>query len=232
MSDVLKELERSFENKELFLTALTHSSYANEHRDVRPSYERLEFLGDSVLGICVSDYLYRQHPDLSEGELSRLRSSVVCEKSLASVAEGLKVGEAIFLGRGEEQSNSRKRASILADVVEAIIGAVYLDAGMEKANRLVLSLLCEKLEDILLDENEDYKTRLQEAVQRRSKQPLSYRVTAETGLEHEKQFTVAVEHAGQQLGVGVGRNKKEAEQQAAKVALHRFENFQKADKKA
>ncbi len=222
MSDVLKELERSFQDKELFLTALTHSSYANEHRNLRPSYERLEFLGDSVLGICVSDYLYRQHPNLSEGELSRLRSAVVCEKTLASVATQLNIGEAIFLGKGEEQSNSRQRASILSDVVESIIGAVYLDAGMEKANRLVLSLLCEKLEDILVDENEDYKTRLQEAVQRRSKEPLLYRVIEESGLEHEKQFTIAVEHEGRRLGIGVGRNKKAAEQQAAKNALKRL----------
>lgn len=222
MSDVLKELERSFQNKELFLTALTHSSYANEHRKLRPSYERLEFLGDSVLGICVSDYLYRKYPNLSEGELSRLRSSVVCEKTLASIATQLNIGDAIFLGKGEEQSNSRQRASILADVVESIIGAVYLDAGMEKANRLVLSLLCEKLEDVLADENEDYKTQLQETVQRRSKQPLLYRVVEESGLEHEKQFTIVVEHEGKRLGIGVGRNKKTAEQQAARNALSKL----------
>lgn len=227
MNDILKELERSFTNRELFLTALTHSSYTNEHRGLRPSYERLEFLGDSVLGICVSDYLYRKYPDLSEGELSRLRSSVVCEKSLADVAICLKLGEAIFLGKGEERSDSRNRASILADVVEAIIGAVYLDAGMEKANRLVLSLLHEKLEDVLLDENKDYKTRLQEAIQRRSKLPISYRVTAESGLEHEKQFAVTVEHDGRQLGSGIGRNKKEAEQQAARAALLYFEKISK-----
>ncbi len=225
MDGLLKELEGSFFDRELFLTALTHTSYANEHRDKRPSYERLEFLGDSVLGLCVSEYLYKKHPTLPEGELSRLRSAVVCEKSLAEVAAFLNLGELIFLGRGEEQSNSRQRASILADVVEAIIGAVYLDAGMEKANALILRLLEEKMSLVSEDENQDYKTQLQEATQRTSKLPLIYRVTGESGPEHDKRFVVAVEHDGKVLGVGEGRNKKAAEQQAAKVALHQIKKI-------
>ena len=219
MNVFLRELETSFSDHDLFLTALTHTSYANEHRDERVSYERLEFLGDSVLGLCVSDYLYKKHPSLPEGELSRLRSAVVCEKSLSEIAVLLNLGERIYLGRGEEQSRSRQRASILADVVEAIIGAVYLDAGIEKANQVVLHLLEEKLSAVSEVENQDYKTRLQELVQKNSKTPLIYRVVAENGPEHDKCFSVSVEHNGVVLGVGEGRSKKSAEQQAAKGAL-------------
>ena len=225
MKDILKEIEGSFSDRDLFLTALTHTSYANEHRDERASYERLEFLGDSVLGLCVSKYLYQKYPTLSEGELSRLRSAVVCEKSLAEVAILLNLGERIFLGRGEEQSNSRQRASILADVVEAIIGAVYLNAGIEKANELVLKLLEEKMSAVSEEENLDYKTRLQEVIQRTSQIPLVYRVTDEAGPEHNKFFSVVVEHNGKVLGMGEGKNKKAAEQQAAKAALNSGKKF-------
>lgn len=219
MTPFLEKLKASFFDPNLFLMALTHTSYVNEHQKDRASYERLEFLGDSVLGICVSDYLYRNYPKLPEGELSRLRSAVVCENSLAEVATRLQLGSCIYLGKGERQAHMCVRKSILADVVEAIIGAVYLDAGMEKAQKLVLQLLEEKMRDVVQDENHDYKTRLQEEVQRYSRKPLSYRVIGESGLEHEKQFTVVVEHEGRKLGTGTGRNKKEAEQKAAHAAL-------------
>ena len=216
------ELERAlgyaYKNRELLRLALSHTSYANEiYKDAFQSYERLEFLGDSILGFVTADYLYRTFPDKLEGELSRIRAELVCEKNLAIVAEKLSLGEYLLLGNGEEQTGGRRRASITSDVVEALIAAAYLDGGFEAAKRIVqqhvLTLLAEA------EKTHDYKTELQELVQRRSNQTLHYEMIGATGPDHARQFTCAVLLNGETAGTGTGRSKKEAEQSAARAAL-------------
>ncbi len=220
----MKELEKKigycFKNQSLLKTALTHSSYANEHRC--KSYERMEFLGDSVLGIIISDYLYEQMENVNEGELSRIRASLVCEETLAKLSDKLTLGKYIFLGNGEEKSGSRTRASILSDVFEATLAAIYLDSGIDNAKKFIFSIMREELLQALENKAaKDYKSRLQEAVQQRhhGKTKIEYCTVSESGPEHKKSFLVELVINGKKVTTGNGFSKKEAEQQAAKKAL-------------
>lgn len=210
----------TFNNKQLLLTALTHSSYANEHHGDVQSYERLEFLGDSILGLITADFLYHHEPKLPEGRMTRLRAELVCEANLHAVALELGLGEYMRLGRGEEHTGGRKRASILADMVESVIAAMYIDSGsMDESRRFILERILAHAE---LDEKHrsaDYKTRLQELVQQSAGGHVSYELIGETGPDHCKTFSYRVLVNGKPAGEGSGRTKKEAEQMAAGCAL-------------
>lgn len=209
-----------FKNRALLTTALTHSSYANEkHSDGRESYERLEFLGDSILGLVTAEYLYSHEPPLPEGRMTRLRAELVCEGSLHAVAQRLGLGRYMRLGRGEERTGGRERASILADMVEAIIAAMYLDSGMAESRRFIMEEILKNAEISENHRTADYKTELQELVQRKSNQTISYELTGESGPDHDKTFCFTVSINGAASGTGSGRTKKEAEQMAAKKAL-------------
>ena len=218
MTTLEEKLGYEFRDPALLENALTHSSCANESRGRLQSNERLEFLGDSILGMVVADHLYRNHPDLPEGELTRTRAALVCEDSLVEVAEALRLGEYLHLGKGEEAGGGRKRPSIQADAVEAVLAAVYLDGGIGSARKIVQQyILCREVEG--LTSPRDYKTALQELVQRESGQVLQYRLTGEEGPDHDKRFFVEVDLNGSAVGSGTGRSKKEAEQMAAKAAI-------------
>lgn len=220
---MIKDLEAAigyrFQNITLLQNALTHSSYANEHwHDSLKSNERLEFLGDSVLGMVVAEHLYNCFPDRPEGELTRMRADMVCEQALAEIANKLDLGKHMLLGHGEEQCGGRNRASILADAVESIIAASFLDGGMDAAKQIIEKfVLCHVPKDRL--HNMDYKTILQEQVQKKKNQALSYALIGESGPDHDKRFTVAVFLNGQQVGQGIGSSKKRAEQEAARAAV-------------
>lgn len=206
----------TFRDRSLLENALMHSSYANENRARGyTSNERLEFLGDSVLGMVTATRLYRLYPDMPEGKMSRLRAELVCEQALHGVACALHLGDYIRLGHGEERSGGRERPSILADAVEAVIAAMYLDGGLEPAQRFILAHILNGLAEGEIHHVADYKTELQERVQRRAGQTLSYTVCAESGPDHNKTFTMAVLLNGSEIGRGTGRTKKEAEQSAA-----------------
>ena len=211
MTTLEEKLGYEFRDPALLENALTHSSCANESRGRLQSNERLEFLGDSILGMVVADHLYRNHPDLPEGELTRTRAALVCEDSLVEVAEALRLGEYLHLGKGEEAGGGRKRPSIQADAVEAVLAAVYLDGGIGSARKIVQQyILCREVEG--LTSPRDYKTALQELVQRESGQVLKYRLTGEEGPDHDKRFFVEVDLNGEVAGRGKGHSKKEAEQ--------------------
>lgn len=220
----MTELENSigykFKNIDLLETALNHSSYANErHEQGVESYERLEFLGDSILGFVTADFLYNHAVKLPEGQMTRQRAELVCEESLHKVALELGIGRYMKLGRGEENTGGRTRASILADMVEAIIAAIYLDSGIDEARKFIMERV---LADAVITKNHtstDYKTRLQEEVQRKSGQTVAYELAREEGPDHAKVFTFRVLINGVSSGEGSGRTKKEAEQMAAKKAL-------------
>ena len=208
----------SFRNKELILQALTHSSYANERKiNKTGDYERIEFLGDAVLELLSSDFLYRTHPDMPEGVLTKTRASMVCEPSLAFCARDLELGEFIRLGKGEELTGGRSRESIIADVMEAVLGAIYLDGGIGEAKRFVDRFILSDLEDKQLFS--DSKSTLQELAQGQLKEEVSYRLLGESGPEHDKVFEVEVLLGDRVAGHGTGRTKKSAEQQAAYEAL-------------
>ena len=220
---MIKDLEAAidyrFENITLLQNALTHSSYANERwHNSLASNERLEFLGDSILGMVVAEYLYTHFPDRPEGELTRMRADMVCEKTLAAVANRVNLGQHLLLGHGEEQGGGRKRNSILADAVESIIAAAFLDGGMEAAKALIQQfILCDV--PVTKLNNMDYKTTLQEQVQQKKNQVLTYHLVGESGPDHDKQFAVEVHLNGQVIGKGIGSSKKRAEQDAARTAL-------------
>ena len=220
---MIKDLEQAigyrFSNITLLQNALTHSSYANERwHDSLKSNERLEFLGDSILGMVVAEYLYKNFSDRPEGELTRMRADMVCETSLAAVAAKLDLGRHLLLGHGEEQGNGRNRASTLADAVESIIAAAFLDGGMEAAEAIIRKfVLCNVPTGKL--HNADYKTALQELVQQKKNQVLSYALVGESGPDHDKQFFVEVSLNGQVIGKGSGSSKKRAEQAAAQAAI-------------
>ena len=223
---MIKDLEAAigyrFRNISLLQNALTHSSYANErwHNSLM-SNERLEFLGDSILGMTVAEHLYRNFPDRPEGELTRMRADMVCETTLAVVAERIGLGQHLLLGHGEERLGGRNRASILADAVESIIAASYLDGGMEAAVNFIRNfILCDVPVKKL--HNVDYKTTLQELVQRKKDQVLSYALTGESGPDHDKSFAVEVTLNGKVVGTGTGRSKKRAEQDAARAAIEKL----------
>lgn len=220
MTALEERLGYSFRNRALLETALTHSSYANENRASGiVCNERLEFLGDSVLGVTVADFLYRHFPDMPEGRMTRLRAELVCEQSLHRVALELHLGDYLRLGKGEEHNGGRKRVSILSDAVEAVIAAMYLDAGMETAAGFIHRCLLDDVRAIETPTFTDYKTSLQELVQRHSGQVLSYELVGEEGPDHAKTFRVQVCLNGDPIGRGTGRTKKEAEQAAAANAL-------------
>lgn len=224
----MKRLEEilgyTFTDKSLLENALTHSSYANENRSGRAvSNERLEFLGDSVLGMITAEYLYRTHPDLPEGELTRTRAALVCEGSLHEVAKVWGLGQHLRLGRGEEGGGGRERASILADAVEAVLAAMYLDGGIGTVRKTIHKFILSG-ESRAESANRDYKTAMQEWVQRESGQVLAYRLSGESGPDHAKTFEVEVTLNGDVIGRGQGRSKKEAEQHAARAGLEKLKD--------
>ena len=210
-----------FRNPALFRKAMTHSSYANEQRMRHlQNNERLEFLGDSVLGFVTADYLYNHFPELPEGQLTKLRAAVVCEHALYELAQELGIDQEICLGHGEEQGGGRQRPSILADAVEALLGAIYLDGGIEPARAFVLSFIPRKAEEARKGGAfTDYKTQLQEIVQKNRQETLEYRLAGESGPDHAKVFTMELLLNSNVFAQGTGRSKKEAEQMAAKQAL-------------
>ena len=223
---MIKDLETAigyrFRNITLLQNALAHSSFANERwHDSLMSNERLEFLGDSILGMVTAEFLYRHYPDRPEGELTRMRADMVCETSLAKVADQIHLGEHLLLGHGEEQGGGRARASILADAVESVIAACFLDGGMEPARSFIARfVLCNVPEQRL--RNADYKTALQELVQQKKNQVISYELTGESGPDHDKHFAVQVLLNGNPIGSGEGTSKKRAEQDAARDALEKM----------
>lgn len=226
INDVIRESIRAFEekigyefkNKTYIQTALTHSSFANEHKEFNYN-ERLEFLGDSVLGLVVSDYLFRARNDLPEGKLTRLRANVVCEESLSVVARKINLGDHLFLGKGEKTSGGSDRDSILADATEAVIAAIYLDGGFDQAKDFILSNLRDTIAKNI-DGNifRDYKTILQEIIQGNNGK-ISYKLVGESGPDHNKEFEMQVKCGKDTIGIGKGKNKKEAEKEAARDAL-------------
>lgn len=219
METLEEKLGYKFKNINLLKNALTHSSYANEVRKGLSSNERLEFLGDSVLSVIVSDYIYNQFPDMPEGELTKLRASLVCEKSLCAFSRELDIGEFLLLGRGEDKNGGRERDSILADAFEAVLAAIYLDGGMDVARRHVMNFVLRELKHTDDEVFKDYKTTLQEIIQRNPEESVNYILTGEKGPDHDKLFTVEVHLNSNVIGTGTGKSKKQAEQMAAKQAL-------------
>lgn len=222
MRELQKTIGYTFRDLSLLEMALTHTSYANEVcKDGLKSYERLEFLGDSILGFTTADYLLSAFPALHEGELTKLRAELVCEASLAETAKKLRLGDYLRLGKGEESGGGRQRVSIIADVVEAVIAAIYLDGGLPAAKRFIYThVLVDTGARIKL--NTDYKTALQELVQQKKNQLLSYELLGETGPDHDKEFSVRVLLNGKAVGCGSGTSKKRAEQAAARQALEKL----------
>ncbi|MDJ0712535.1 MAG: ribonuclease III [Woeseiaceae bacterium] len=219
-TDLERALGYEFDSQELADLALTHRSFAAEH-EMSISYERLEFLGDAVLQLAVTRHLYDEFDDLAEGEMAKVRAAVVNQKALATIARRLEIGEHIMLGQGEERSGGRDKDSILADVVESLLGAIYLDGGYEPASALVLELLVPLIaERAAAPGSKDFKTRLQEVLAQRGLQP-RYEIT-ETGPDHAKEFTAELWVDGDMIATGVGTSKKRAEQAAAAEAAARL----------
>lgn len=218
MRSLQEKIGYSFKNEGLLFEALSHSSFANENRNMR-SNERLEFLGDSVLSIVVSDYIFKHFSHIPEGELTKLRASLVCESSLFEFSKKISLGEHIFLGKGEANTGGRERPSIVSDAFEAVIAAIYLDGGMEAVAPYILSFIPENITPKGSNAFHDYKTILQEIIQRNPEEKIAYRLKAESGPDHDKHFTVQVMLNNNMIGEGTGRSKKAAEQAAAKEAL-------------
>ena len=223
---ILKKLQSvinyKFKDIKLLNTSLTHSSYANENKDKSGgNNERLEFLGDTVISLVVSEYLYKRFSEFPEGELTKRRASVVCESSLAFAARKIDLGKYLLLGKGEEATGGRERDSILADAFEALTGAIYVDGGLEKTEEYLLGLFEQEVIYALSKGNLfiDYKTELQEVLQKKTKSKIEYKVEKEAGPDHNKKFYMNVIVENKIIGSGMGRNKKEAEQMAAKQAL-------------
>ena len=217
-----------FREQEFLNQAFTHRSFANELGETGENNERLEFLGDSVLGLVVSHSLYETLPDQPEGELARIKSFVVSEASLSEIARGLRVDNYILIGKGEEYSGGRSKKAILADCLEAIIGAYYLDSGFQAAERFVHQMLIPEINKVLENRHaKDYKTLLQEHVQKRMKTYPRYKVVQKTGPDHDKTFWIEVHIGDRSFAAGKGKNKKEAEQEAARIA---YEGMHVADK--
>ena len=209
----------TFRNKALLENALTHSSYANENRERHlPDNERLEFLGDSILGFVVAEYLYRNFPDKPEGELTRIRADLVCERNLAEAAATVELGSYLLLGHGEEQGGGRKRDSIVSDAMESVIAASFMDGGFAAAKEIIDRLILSNI-PTGRPRNFDYKTAFQELVQRKKDQQIHYELTGESGPDHDKHFEVEVLLNGKAVGHGVGSSKKRAEQAAAEAAI-------------
>lgn len=220
LDKLCRELDLPFSDVHLLRAAFTHSSYKNEHRQkAEQDNERLEFLGDAVLGLLVGRYLFDAYPLALEGDLSRMRAAIVCESSLVAFARELRFQNYLRLGRGEEQSGGRDRSSLLADVCEAFIGALFIDQGLDAADAFLRKRFYPRILDSEALWRRDYKTVLQERVQRRGLGELAYHTVEERGPAHEREFVVRVTVGGEVCGQGVGRSKKEAEQQAAEQAL-------------
>ena len=217
------KLEYKFNNPSLLLQAITHSSYANEMKMSKESNnERLEFLGDAVLELITSEYVYNKYKDLPEGDLTKLRAGMVCEQTLSSCAKDLNIGDFLLLGKGEDNSGGRTRDSILSDALEAIIGAIYLDGGFTSAKEFVQKKILNQIEDKELFF--DSKTILQEIIQNENhKQKIRYKLISEEGPDHNKSFTIALYVGNKQYGCGVGRTKKAAEQEAALQAIKKLQ---------
>ncbi len=230
MSRPLSQLEQRigyhFRNITLLKNALIHSSYANESGSKHPALdcnERMEFLGDTVLSLSVSTYLFRNYPDLPEGNLSKIRSFTVCEKALAEFATEIQLGDFLMLGKGEDSNNGRQRPSIISDAFEALIAAIYLDSGLEDAQAFVLRFAVPHIERLLSEQvTEDYKTALQQIVQQEQGEKLEYVLVEEEGPPHQRIFTMEARLNSNVIGRGVGSSKREAEQRAAKEALTLF----------
>lgn len=218
-TELEQKLGYTYRDRALFERALAHSSYANE-RGTGQSYERLEFLGDSILGFVTADHLYRNFPEKQEGELTRIRAELVCQNNLAAVARSIGLGEYLLLGHGEVQTGGRERPGILCDVMESLIAAAYLDGGIHAARGIVERLVLPRLS--LLRAPRDHKTELQELVQRKRDQVLSYTLIDENGPPHCREFVVQVSLNGVPVGNGVGTSKKRAEQAAAAEAIARL----------
>ena len=223
IAEVEKEIGYCFKDKKLLLEAITHSSYVNEMRiNKRSDYERLEFLGDSVLELISSEFLYEKYPEVPEGGLSKKRASMVCEPSLAICARNMNFGKYIFFGKGEELAGGREKESILSDVVEAVLGGIYLDSGLEAAKEYVYVNILSSLqeEELFVDS----KSALQELVSQGIGGSLEYEIVEESGPEHDKLFTMSVSLDGNELARGSGHTKKSAQQKAAKEAIKILKN--------
>ncbi|MDE5946656.1 MAG: ribonuclease III [Oscillospiraceae bacterium] len=214
-----KIIDYKFNNRNLLIQALSHSSYANEKKKSRTSNERLEFLGDSVLSIVVSKYLFEHLTNIAEGDLTKLRASLVCEKSLYVFAKEIHLGDFILLGKGEENTGGRERISILADAFEAVIAAIFLDGGFEAVTKHILRFIPDDIQHQKKPVFNDFKTILQEIVQKNPEEKVEYVLVGEEGPDHDKRFVVQVCLNSNVIGKGLGKSKKEAEQMAAKEAL-------------
>lgn len=227
--DKLLELEKKvgykFNNIGHLKNAITHRSFANEHRNSHmKDNERLEFLGDAILDLIISKYLFDKYPNMPEGDLSKIRASIVCEGSLAKTARAMDLGHYILLGKGEEMTGGRTRNSILADAFEAVTGSIFVDGKFEDVVAFLTSTLINNVDHLSVEAlYTDFKTILQENIQKESLEPLHYEVIDEKGPDHDKDFYVAVYHGEICLGQGVGKSKKEAEQHAAQIALKELE---------
>ncbi|MCL1863303.1 MAG: ribonuclease III [Defluviitaleaceae bacterium] len=222
MSDLQTNLGYTFSRHSLIKHAITHSSFVHEQKlEAGDSNERLEFLGDAVLELCISDFLYHRYPDMNEGDLTKKRASLVCEATLASLARKLKIGQFILLGQGEASEGGREKDSILSDVFESILGAIFLDGGLEEVRALILRLY-EPIADKASRQAKDFKSTLQEVLQKKSNETALYTIIKEDGPAHKKEFTAQASHQGKILGTGTGGSKKIAEQEAAKMALEKL----------
>jgi len=219
MNDFQVVIGYKFKDKKWLKRALTHSSYANETKDAEGSNERLEFLGDAVLSIVVSDAIFNDYKNLPEGELTKIRASLVCENSLCSFAKEIGLGDQILLGKGERLTGGNQRPSILADAFEALIAAIYLDGGIEAATQFVMGFIGRELSENHCGSFDDYKTVLQEIIQKNPEEILEYRLIGESGPDHDKRFEVEILLNSNVIAKGTARSKKKAEQQAAKEAL-------------
>jgi len=223
MKALQKHIGYVFKNESLLKLALTHSSYANENKFEDVDYnERLEFLGDSVLGVIISRYVFEKYPEYREGELTKTRSKMVCESTLAECAKAIDLGQHMFFGKGEALTGGRTRKSILADAFEALLAAIYLDSNFETVEKMIFKLMQEKIDmaeaGLIVD---DYKTYLQELVQVKKENRIKYELMDESGPDHQKIFITAVKLNQKTIGTGEGSSKKESEQEAAKNALRR-----------
>lgn len=217
-----KLIQYEFQNVNLLINALTHSSYINEGKPQTGNNERLEFLGDAILDAVISDYLFSRLDQVEEGELTKLRAVIVCERSLAACGSKISIGSFLKLGKGEENSGGRTRGSIIADAMEAVIGAIYLDGGWDAVHNYVIRIFSDMIEDALSGKlHMDYKTAIQERLQSHGETEIGYVIEREEGPDHDKTFYANLVFRGNVIGSGSGRSKKEAEQQAAKQALER-----------
>lgn len=228
-NDCLEELQKKltvdFEDKQLIITAITHSSYANQKKNIKYN-ERLEFLGDAVLQIVISEYLFLNYQDKSEGELSKKRSLIVCENSLYKIAKGWDLGSYILMSNGEETTGGRTRVSILSDCVEAVIAAIYLDKGISIAEKFILSNFSKIIDNAMKDKIVlDYKTKLQEVLQKKGEVDIQYNLIKFEGPPHRRKFYISVIYHGEVHGTGTGYSKKEAEQDAAQTSLRKMDDI-------